>query len=64
MRATHLQVEYLTEPLGLGNPKPRFYWNCEGGMTQTAYQIICTRAGKNRMGQRQGGKFVHDAYRL
>ncbi len=46
MRATHLQVEYLTEPLGLGNPKPRFYWNCEGGMTQTAYQIICTRAGK------------------
>lgn len=46
MKATHLQVEYLTEPLGLGNPKPRFYWNCEGGMTQTAYQIICTRAGK------------------
>ena len=46
MRATHLQVEYLTEPLGLGNPKPRFYWNCEGGVTQTAYQIVCTRAGK------------------
>ena len=46
MRATHLQVEYLTEPLGLGNPKPRFYWNCENGITQTAYQIICTRAGK------------------
>ena len=46
MKATHLQVEYLTEPLGLGNPKPRFYWNCEGGITQTAYQIICTRAGK------------------
>ena len=46
MKATHLQVEYLTEPLGLGNPKPRFYWNCEGGLTQTAYQIICTRAGK------------------
>lgn len=46
MRATHLQVEYLTEPLGLGNAKPRFYWNAEGGVTQTAYQIICTRAGK------------------
>ena len=46
MRATHLQVEYLTEPLGLGNPTPRFYWNAEGGIIQTAYQIICTRAGK------------------
>ena len=46
MKATHLQVEYLTEPLGLGNPKPRFYWICEGGVTQTAYRIVCTRAGK------------------
>ena len=46
MKAVHLQVEYLTEPLGLGNPKPRFYWNCEEGFSQTAYQIICTRAGK------------------
>ncbi len=46
MNATHLQVEYLTEPLGLGNAKPQFYWYCENGVTQTAYQIICTRAGK------------------
>ena len=46
MRARHLQVEYLTEPLGLGNPKPRFYWNCEGGVTQTAYQIVCKRKKK------------------
>ena len=46
MKATHLQVEYLTEPLGLGNPKPRFYWNCEGGIRQTAYQIICKRGNE------------------
>ena len=46
MRATHLQGEYLTEPLGLGNPKPRFYWNCEGGIRQTAYQIICKRGNE------------------
>ena len=46
MKAVHLQVEYLTEPLGLGNPRPRFYWNCEGGVTQTAYRITCTRMGK------------------
>ncbi len=46
MKATHLQVEYLTEPLGLGNPRPRFYWHVQGGVKQTAYQIVCTRAGK------------------
>ena len=45
MKAIHLQTEYLTEPLGLGNTEPRFYWNCEGGIKQTAYQIICTREG-------------------
>ena len=43
MRAIHLQTEYLTEPLGLGIAKPRFYWNAEGGVVQTAYQIICQR---------------------
>ncbi len=43
MKAIRLQTEYLTEPLGLGNPRPRFYWNCEGGVKQTAYQIVCTR---------------------
>lgn len=40
MKAIHLQTEYLTEPLGLGVVKPRFFWNCEGGKAQTAYQII------------------------
>ena len=46
MRAIRLQTEYLNEPLGLGNPKPRFYWNAEDGIKQTAYQIICKRAGE------------------
>ena len=46
MKATHLQVEYLTEPLGLGNPKPLFYWHAEGGITQSAYQIVCKRNEK------------------
>lgn len=41
MVAKHLQIEYLNEPLGIGTAKPRFYWNCEGGITQTAYQLIC-----------------------
>ena len=46
MKAIRLQVEYLAEPLGLGNPRPRFYWNCEGGVKQTAYQIVCRRGGE------------------
>ena len=46
MKTIHLQTEYLTEPLGLGNAKPRFFWNCEGGVRQTAYQILCKRGGE------------------
>ena len=46
MRATHLRTEYLKEPLGLGIAKPQFYWQCEGGVTQTAYQIIAHRNDK------------------
>lgn len=46
MRAIHLQTEYLTEPLGLGIAKPRFYWNCDGGVTQTAYQIVAKQNEK------------------
>ena len=43
MKAIRLKTEYLTEPLGLGIAAPRFYWNCEGGEKQTAYQIIAKR---------------------
>ena len=46
MKAIRLKTEYLCEPLGLGVEKPRFYWNCEGGVKQTAYQIICKSRGE------------------
>ena len=46
MKAIRLQTEYLTEPLGLGIAMPRFSWNCEGGITQTAYQMIAKRKNK------------------
>ncbi len=46
MKATHLKVDYLDKPLGLGNKKPCFYWNCEGGTFQSAYRIVCTREGE------------------
>lgn len=43
MKATHLQTEYLFAPLGLGTAEPRFFWHCEGGVRQTAYQITARR---------------------
>jgi alpha-L-rhamnosidase len=45
MKATNLRTEYLVEPLGLGTARPRFYWNCDGGLTQTAYRIVAHRDG-------------------
>ena len=46
MKAIRLQTEYLTEPLGLGIAAPRFSWNCEDGIKQTAYQILAERHGE------------------
>ena len=40
MKAIRLRTEYLTDPLGIDKKKPRLMWNCEGGIKQTAYQII------------------------
>lgn len=41
MIATRLKTEYLCNPLGIGMVRPRLQWNCDGGITQTAYQVIC-----------------------
>ena len=41
MIATRLKTEYLHNPLGMDIAVPRLFWNCEGGMSQTAYQVIC-----------------------
>lgn len=43
MKAIHLKTEYLENPMGIDSIKPRFFWICEGGKKQTAYEIICTR---------------------
>ncbi|MBQ6215273.1 MAG: family 78 glycoside hydrolase catalytic domain [Oscillospiraceae bacterium] len=40
MRAIRLRCEYLKTPLGIDVQSPRLMWNCEGGVKQTAYQII------------------------
>ncbi len=46
MKAIRLRTEYLKEPLGIDMPHPRLMWNCEGGLRQTAYQLVC----RNRQG--------------
>lgn len=43
MNATRLRVEYLEDPIGIDIEKPRFFWNCDGGKTQSAYRIVCKR---------------------
>ncbi len=46
MKAIRLQTEYLKEPMGIDIPRPRLSWNCEGGVKQTAYQIIAKVSGE------------------
>lgn len=42
MKAIHLRTEYLQTPIGLSIERPRFYWNCDEGKIQTAYQITAS----------------------
>ena len=46
MRAIRLRTEYLENPIGIDIPRPRLFWNCEGGITQTAYQITAVSGGE------------------
>lgn len=39
MKAINIKTEYLIEPIGIDIRNPRVFWNCDGGLTQTAYQI-------------------------
>ena len=39
MKAIRLRTEYLADPLGIDIAKPRLFWNCQGGVRQTAWQI-------------------------
>ena len=40
MKAINIKTEYLKNPIGIDIDKPRIMWNCDGGITQTAYRII------------------------
>ena len=40
MKAIRLRTEYLQNPVGVDFSHPRLMWNAQGGIKQTAYQIV------------------------
>ena len=40
MKAIRLETAGLTHALGIDDRHPRFHWNCEGGLRQTAYRVV------------------------
>ena len=47
MEAIRLRTEYLKNPIGIDIVHPRFFWNCQGGSRQSAYEI----QAKNEKGE-------------
>ncbi len=45
MKAVRLKTEYLKDPMGIDAATPRLFWSCEGGTTQSAYQILAEADG-------------------
>ncbi|MBR6393038.1 MAG: hypothetical protein IKS12_07100 [Eubacterium sp.] len=41
MKPIRLQVNHRANPFGIDDKSFRFTWNNEGGVTQTAYRVIC-----------------------
>ena len=39
MQAIRLRTEHMENPMGIDVEHPYLSWNCEGGITQTAYEI-------------------------
>ena len=64
MQATALRTEYLENPIGIDVRQPRFFWKCEGGIRQSAYQILCTCNGKEMWdsGKVYSSKMTHIPY--
>ena len=45
MQAIRLRAEYLKNPMGIDITCPRFFWQCDGGISQRAYRIVCENDG-------------------
>ena len=62
MKAIRLRVEYLKNPIGIDTVRPRLSWNCEGGIHQTAYQIVAEDEFGNLLwdsGKVQSNQMIH-----
>ena len=62
MKAIRLRVEYLKNPIGIDYVQPRLSWNCEGGVKQTAYQIVAKDENENTLwdsGKVESSQMVH-----
>ena len=65
MKAIRLRTEYMKNPMGLDIKCPRLFWNCEDGITQTAYQILAKDEDGNLLwdtGMVESGKMTHIPY--
>ena len=64
MKAINLKTEYLHNPLGTDISKPRFCWNCEDGIKQTAYQIVAKVNGETawNSGKVESSSMTHIPY--
>jgi len=64
MKAINLKTEYLWEPVGIDIVNPRLSWNCEGGIKQTAYQIIAKVNGETvwNSGKVESSSMTHIPY--
>ena len=60
MRATEIRTEYLKDPIGIDFKSPRIFWNCEGGVKQTAYQIVSDQWDSGKVESER----MHAAYPL
>ena len=49
MKAVNLRTEYLVDPVGIDIPNPRVFWNCEGGVKQSAYRIVSEKWDTGRV---------------
>ncbi len=62
--AINLKVDYLRAPLGIDNRLPRFMWNVDGAIKQTAYQIVAKVNGELawNSGKVQSSSMTHVPY--
>ena len=58
MRAINLRTEQLTDPIGIDVRRPYVSWNCQDGITQSAWEIEARSEGKViwDSGKRTGGR--------